>query len=207
MNTGEFFMNINRVSTWGGGYQLRFVNEMIGYNLEWFRGLNDDSLKRALRARNRFYCENQYMPTGITIVNAKPCRPSESNLSGFTGIGMYVCEKRCNLPYVLVAKVHNLITRKQTNTEFVVSGLALKKSEGLQLAIAAKDKNVEQHNRVAAEYNRLRFKKFIPIARKEVKTLIPELNKHWGFDSIMWGKALKTVFPKGLERSYVAYEI
>lgn len=207
MNTGEFFMNVNRVTTYGGGYQLRFVNQMVGYNLEWFRGLNDDSLRRALRARNRFYCEHQYMPTGITIVNAKPCMPSESNLSGFTGIGLYVCGKRSELPYVAVAKVQNLITRKQTNTEFVVSGLALKKSEALKLAIKARNKNVEQHNRIAAEYNRLRFNKFIPVARKEIKTLIPVLNKIGGFDPKMWCRALKTVFPKGLEKSFIAREV
>lgn len=208
MNPGDFFVNINRVKNLGegGGYQLRLVNETVGYNTQWFRGMNDASLKRALRARNRFYCENDYMPCGIFVRRVLPPEVIPESVTGYSGLCLYVSATRAGNPYCLAAKVKNLKSRKQTNVEFVVSKLAFKRSKEFKAALAVRRVNVNQYNRIVDEYNRQRFKQFMPIARKEIQTLIPELNKNFTFDKTLWKKSLKTIFPKGLKKPYLAIE-
>jgi len=201
MRTAEGFMNVYPDNS-RHGYILR----LCGVHVDYFGGFDDGSLKRALKARNRFYVQFQYMPEGILIRDAKPCQPTPETETGFSGVGFQICYKRKYAPPVVIAKVQNLRTRKQTNVQFLISNSNRKKSAGLKEAIATRNKNVSQHNRIAANYNKMRLRRLMPLALQEARSLEPILYTFNCFDPIMWEKALKKTFPKGLENTYLARE-
>lgn len=201
MRTAEGFMNVYPdVSR--HGYILR----LCGIHIDYFAGITDESLKRALKARNRFYVQFQYMPESILIRDAKTCTPTTENETGFSGVGFQICNRRINARYIALAKLQNLRTRKQTHKEFIVPDSNPKKSAGLKEAIATRNKNVSQHNQIAATYNKMRLRRLMPFALQEARTLEPILYTFNCFDSAMWEKALKKTFPKGLKNSFTARE-
>lgn len=192
-------MNIHNDTT-KHGYFLR----LCGIHIVYVAGFDNKGLTSILNKRNTFYAENHYLPESLFLRPCKSIEKSEKSRTGIAGIGLIICKKRMDNPYVINTKLKHLKKRYQINRDFVVSKLAYLKSDELKQAVALKTKNAEQYNLIVDEYNRLIFKKLLPIAKREARTLKPELFQHSGCDYATWEKALKNVFPRGLAFNYLA---
>lgn len=207
MNTTDFFANIHiNHHRGGGGYELRLINNIVGRHIDFFGGLNKKSLRKALETRNQYYSDFQYLPHGFRIKPVRKCVPDEKSPAGYHGIGLIFHPGRANSGLVITSRVKNLKTRRVTHMDFLLTGRSIKHSPALKQAIALKNKNNEQYEKITAEYNRLQFEKYFPLAKLEAKILKPRLNDFYCIDETTWKNALNRVFPKGLEKIYLAIE-
>lgn len=180
------------------GYTFRAAGEFICF----FSGINDGTLRKALRCRNDFYQENHHLPEGLYLRPLEAKNTSARSITGFNNIFAKV--KKNSDQYQLVIKVRNLTTRTVQEVKMAVIGDNYRDASCLNPAILLRDLNLVQYNQLVLAYNEAMFKRGMILARKELKLLKPQMYEQNKFDRALWEKGLKKLFPAGLESFYCA---
>jgi len=180
------------------GYQVRATVD--GKEVQpFFGGLNNESLKAALKERNNIWKQNGIIARHVLMTPLKGTVKSKESSSGWHGIyDKTEVERSGTACDVYAVHLRNLATGKPTNRAFR-KHLYKTPEAALRQAKALRRRNIEAFNNMVEEYNDSIYKDAVKLANKEARQLKPFLNDMIGFDKKRWDKVFKKYFPSGLQ--------
>ncbi|MBL4607247.1 MAG: hypothetical protein JKY01_05390 [Pseudomonadales bacterium] len=180
------------------GYQVRAT--VNGKEVQpFFGGLSNESLKEALKERNKIWKKNGIIARNVLMSPLKGTVKSKASSSGWHGIYDKTEVERSGAACdVYAVHLRNLATGKPTNRAFR-KHLYKTPEAALREAKSLRKRNIEAFNSMVEEYNASIYKDAVKLADKEVRQLKPFLNDVIGFDKNRWDKVFKKHFPTGLE--------
>jgi len=164
----------------------------------YFPGLNNKSLRSALKARNKLYKKLNIGPRYAILQKLPlPVKGADTN-TGIYGIAERVRTERNGSEYVAyVCRMRNLITGRASNKEIRLY-LYRSKKKARNAAIALVNANAEAYNKVVDRYNKMALRELFKVAEAEAVSLKPRLYKLNERSQKRWDEAFKKVFPRGL---------
>ena len=180
------------------GYQVRAT--VSGKEVQpFFGGLSNESLKAALKERNKIWKKNGIIARNVLMSPLKGTVKSKESSSGWHGIyDKTEVERSGTACDVYAVHLRNLATGKPTNRAFR-KHLYKTPEAALREAKSLRKRNIQAFNNMVEAYNEKIYKAAIKLADKEVRQLKPFLNDVVGFDQKRWGAVFKSQFPNGLE--------
>ncbi|MBV1872246.1 MAG: hypothetical protein KUG83_06830 [Gammaproteobacteria bacterium] len=180
------------------GYQVRAT--VLGKEVQpFFGGLSNDSLKAALKERNKIWKKNGIIARNVLMTPLKGTVKSKESSSGWHGIyDKTEVERSGTACDVYAVHLRNLSTGKPTNRAFR-KHLYKTPQAALREAKSLRKRNIEAFNSMVEAYNTKVYKEAVKLADKEVRQLKPFLNDVVGFDQKRWNTVFKAHFPNGLD--------
>lgn len=145
----------------------------------WFNGLTDRALRRALRFRNELYEELELGPRQAFLprLGVMPARSNVERLGIWFGSdGDLHCRVRD-------LETGRRVVMRLPPRRYKSNASALRRAEQLVRA------NLREYNRIVDAYNALRLRLVLASARRELRTLEPELQGLYGFAPDLWQRA------------------
>ena len=143
-----------------------------------------DQLILALKERNRLFEKHNIAPNRILLNTLKLSVYSEKSNTEFNGI----CLTTSKGMDVIGACIRDLDTGLVTNRKVYLSSFS-SFDLAVDEAIYIRDGNIRAYNKRVKAYNRVMFLKMLALAKTEVSTLRPQLQKLLGFDRGTWAYA------------------